>query len=226
MSTQLGRWLLALILTGWFAIPGSALEGDTQDVTLDAVTCLNHTTGETAVGVVTGSVFDCSALAADEGDTIGVVLHGIASTASNREACTELQMIEEVEPNGTLRDVQELTQPGISIRGNANTDNDLDAFRLHLPEPQRLKFTLSPSLGTPLDLVFFDGVTFERLGTCGEAGSMERSCEGLFSPSLIDIVIFSGGKIGAYTLDVLPIPPGRSRIEGTSYDRSRTGGLR
>ncbi len=226
MNIWMGRWALALMLISLCAISGSALEGETQDMTLDTVTCLNHTTGEAAVGVVTGSAFDCSALAADEGDIVGVVLLGTTPMSSGGETCTNLQSIREEEPNNTRENAQELPQPCVSIRGNANTSNDLDAFRLHLPAPTRLRFTLSPSPGTALDIVFFDGTTVERLGTCGEMGSQERTCQGLFSPAIVDIVIFAEGNIGTYTLDIFPVLPTATHIEGATYDRRQTGGIR
>ena len=64
---------LSVVFSGFFALPAGA-----QQITFDAVTYLNHSTGQAVAGSLRGGSPDCSALQTQRGDRVSHVLTGVS----------------------------------------------------------------------------------------------------------------------------------------------------
>jgi hypothetical protein len=169
MKKWLSQWLISLMAMGLYAMPAVAIDGTVNGIEIGPVTCLNYITDQAAVGRVTAGIYDCSELAATNGDAIGVVLNGIATDGSELQGCTMPMPIQEQEPNDDASSAQVLPDPCVSISGAASSGEDLDAYHFDLSAPQVLRIGITPN-GTPFIVAIFDSsdpANIQPLGVCG-----------------------------------------------------------
>ena len=220
---------IPVMTLGLYAMPAAAIDGTVNGLQLDTVTCLNHITGEAAVGQITGGGFNCSALGASQGDSVGVVLNGITTDGPiPGEECTNPTPVQEQEPNDGTDTAQVLPGPCVLISGQTSGGTpeapDIDAFRLNLSGSTTLQFTLTPT-GAQLGLAFFDSSNpSQPLGVCAEqSGTTVQTCQLTSPPSVtvLDIVVFGVGTPGSYTLNIAAVsqaaPPSASRASDGTY---------
>src|SRR5690606_10385451 len=126
MFTKRVRHLaLSVVVSGLVALPAIA-----QTLSFDAVTCLNHSTGQAVVGSLQSGGIDCSGLQTQPGDPVGVVLSGVADGSGGgggSTSCNPSQPISEQEPNDwpEVNEVGDLSGGGcVTISGNIHTGYD------------------------------------------------------------------------------------------------------
>jgi hypothetical protein len=203
MFTKRVRHLaLSVVVSGLVALPAMA-----QTFSFDAVTCLNHSTGQAVVGSLQSGGIDCSGLQTQPGDPVGVVLNGVADGSGGGGgpvSCDQSQPISEQEPNDwpEVNEVGDLSGGGcVTISGNIHTgyDNpqqpnpqrDADNFVVFVAPQGSYGMTLS---GGAIAGVF-DGRSGEFLTEC------QGSCT-LQAPSDVLVVEVLAQQPTAYTLQI------------------------
>jgi hypothetical protein len=103
-QNRIHTFALSMMMTGLSVMPVWAFSGQIDSGSLETVTCINHSTGQSAPGTVSGAGFDCSALRQGPGDSIGVVLLGRANGEPPVVGCE--QPLQETEPNDDINQDQ------------------------------------------------------------------------------------------------------------------------
>jgi hypothetical protein len=195
---------LSVVASGLVTFPAVA-----QTFSFDAVTCLNHSTGQAVVGSLQSGGIDCSGLQTQLGDPIGVVLNGVADGGSGgggggSTSCDQSQPISEQEPNDwpEVNEVGDLSGGGcVTISGNIHTgydnpqqpnpERDADNYVVYVAQQGSYGMTLS---GGAIAGVF-DGRSGEFLTEC------QGSCT-LQAPSDVLVVEVLAQQPTAYTLQI------------------------
>ena len=237
MKRWSSHWFLLLMLAGFYAAPVIAIDGTVNNMELGTVTCLNHMTGQASVGRATAGTYDCSGLGVLDGETIGIVLNGVAIGDPTPLDCTTPVAIEEQEPNDDSSRAQVLPNPCVRISGAASSGEDVDAYRVNLPTSQVVQIGITPG-GTPFTIALFDSSNpnnIQVIGLCGDPGSEPSGCEGELV-GVIDIVLFPcllddqgnpvGCTPGTYTLDItLGVPTSTLRAQNTPHGAYHLQGI-
>jgi hypothetical protein len=211
-QNRIHTFALSMMMTGLSVLPVWAFSGQVDSGALDAVTCINHSTGQAVPGTLSGAGFDCSALPRNNGDSIGVVLLGSASGGPDEPPVVGCdQPLQEMEPNndinqGQFQDLGALEAGGCvavaastsvgagSDPNNPNPNADMDWYVLNTsgasqPVVDFLDFNGGLAFGV------FDLDTQQRLEVqCSDAG-----CAILGQPARIAVLIFTE-EATAYTL--------------------------
>ena len=185
---------LSVVFSGLFALPAGA-----QQFSFDAVTCLNHNTGQAVAGSLQGDSPDCSALQTERGDRVSFVLNGVAN-GTIRVECDE---VSEQEPN----DFPDVNEVDLSAGGCVIISGDIHTGFGNPAQP-------NPNLDFDDYLVFVApqvayGIELSGSAIAGifdaRSGEFLTECQGgctLQAPSDMLIVEVVAPQATAYTLQL------------------------